>query len=135
MEHTYGGPATGFVATKALYHFLDDTEGYVGYLPSDSSIYVVFRGSLSLSNFITDLNIDKVKYKTRPECDCQVHEGFYNGTLSVFADVLAEVKRLRTLFPTFQVKTTGHSLGGALAQLTAMELINAGNHTTMINFG
>lgn len=135
MEHKYGGPATGFVATKALYHLLDDTEGFVGYLPSDSSIYVVFRGSLSLSNFISDLNIDKVTYKTRLDCKCQVHEGFYNSTLSVFADVLAEVQRLKKLYPTYKVKTSGHSLGGAVAQLTAMELINAGIATTMINFG
>ena len=101
MEHDYKGPATGFVATKALYHFLDDTEGFVGYLPSDNSIYVVFRGSLSLSNFITDLNLDKVKYKTRPDCDCQVHEGFYNATLSVWDDVLAEVHRLKALYPAY----------------------------------
>ena len=114
---------------------MNDTEGFVGYLPSDNSIYVAFRGSLSIQNWITDLNIDKVKYKTRPECNCQVHEGFYNATLSVFDAVLAEVKRLKALYPSYSVKTTGHSLGGAIAQLTAMELINAGIDTTMINFG
>ena len=68
-----------------------------------------------MSNFITDLNLDKVNYKTRPDCNCQVHEGFYNATLSVWTDVLAEVKRLKQLYPTYKVKTTGHSLGGALA--------------------
>ena len=55
--------------------------------------------------------------------------------MSVFPDVLSEVNRLKKLYPTYAVKTTGHSLGAALAQLTAMELINNGIHTTMINFG
>lgn len=39
------------------------------------------------------------------------------------------------LYPTYSVKTTGHSLGGALAQMTAMMLIHNGIPTTMINFG
>lgn len=49
--------------------------------------------------------------------------------------MLNEVKRLMVEFPTYQVKTTGHSLGGALAILTAMELEANGITTTMINFG
>ena len=39
------------------------------------------------------------------------------------------------MYPKYSVKTTGHSLGGALAHITAMELINRGIQTTMVNFG
>ena len=60
LDHTYSGPATGFVATKSIYSGIwQDTEGFVGYLPSDSSIYVSFRGSLTIQNWITDLSIAK----------------------------------------------------------------------------
>ena len=55
--------------------------------------------------------------------------------MAINDEVLAEVLRLKNLFPYFSVKTTGHSLGGALAQLTAMMLLKNGIPTTMINFG
>jgi len=55
--------------------------------------------------------------------------------MAVFPDVLAEVKRLQQQHSTYAVKVTGHSLGGALAQLTAMELVKNGVHATIINFG
>ena len=48
MSHKFEGSALGFVATKVLYDAVTDTEGYVGYLASDNSIYVVFRGSSSI---------------------------------------------------------------------------------------
>jgi len=39
-------------------------------------------------------------------------------------------------YPFSKLKVTGHSLGGALAQLTAMSLIKDGYHVDqMINFG
>lgn len=41
-------------------------------------------------------------------------------------EVLKEVLRLKAIYPDYSVKTTGHSLGGALAQLTAMMLIKNG---------
>lgn len=52
--------------------------GYVGYLPSDKSINVVFRGSSSIQNWITDLSTTKTAYNGY--CcgkSCQVHKGFY----------------------------------------------------------
>jgi hypothetical protein len=45
------------------------------------------------------------------------------------------VKRLLGLYPTYTVKSTGHSLGAALALLTAMDLKNNGIPTLVYNFG
>jgi predicted lipase len=45
------------------------------------------------------------------------------------------VKALQKQFPDYEVKTTGHSLGAALANLTAMSLIKDGIATSMTNFG
>ena len=62
--------------------------------------------------------------------------GFQLDLQSVYADVLSEVTRLHALYPTAAIKTTGHSLGAALAQLTAMNLLKDGFlGITMINFG
>lgn len=59
---TLGPDTADFVVTDVIYNPLKDTEGYVGYLPSDQSIYVVFRGSSSILNWVTNLNTDKSAY-------------------------------------------------------------------------
>jgi len=67
---TFGGAATGFVLKSTIYNILDDTNGYIGYLPSDNSIYVVFRGSESILNWVTNLSATKTPYTSYPECNC-----------------------------------------------------------------
>ncbi len=54
------GPTEGFNLTNIIGDKKSDAQGYVGYLPSDSSIYVVFRGSSSIRNWIADLDAFKV---------------------------------------------------------------------------
>jgi putative lipase involved disintegration of autophagic bodies len=113
-----------------------DVEGYVGYLPSDSSIFVVFRGTDSLQNLVMDADATSSDYDVAPECgDCKVHSGFYTALNAVWDSLYKEVNRLQALHPDFQVKVTGHSMGAALAQLTGLRLSSAGIETYMINFG
>lgn len=133
--HVFKGPTTGFVVTKVIYNSVDDTQGYIGYLPSDKSIYVVYRGSESIKNWISDLDAFKTPYTSFPECGCQVHKGFYAAEQRVIAGVLSEVKALMTAHPGFAVKVTGHSLGAALAQLTSMDIVKAGIPTSVYNYG
>ena len=121
MTHQYFGDATGFIPTYTIYKS-NGTEGFIGYLPSDNSIYVVFKGSDDIKNFVTDLNTDKDKYRAFPECKCHVHDGFQNCVESVQDEVAEHVSFLMTVYPGAKIKTTGHSLGAALAQLTAMAL-------------
>ena len=96
--------------------------GYVGYLPSDKSIYIVFRGSQSTRNWITNLDAVKTTYTSYPDCKCEVHKGFYDAEQNVIKNIVSEVGRLKSIssLSAYSVKTTGHSLGAALAQLTAM---------------
>ena len=115
QTHTFIGAAEGFVVTKVLYDKANDVEGYVGYLPSDQSIYVVFRGTASLDNWLVDFDAFKTNFDEWPECDCEVHAGFYKAMKAVRPDFVPEVASLRQQFPDFAVKTTGHSLGAALA--------------------
>ena len=91
-------------------------------MPSDKSIYVVFRGSSSIRNWITNLDAYKTPYTSYPACNCEVHKGFYNAEQIVIGNIISEVKKLKSIsaLSTYEVKTTGHSLGAALAQLTAM---------------
>ena len=91
LTHTFEGTAAGFVATKVLYDKPTDTNGYIGYLPSDNSIYVAFQGSQSIKNWVTNLDATQAPYNAWPECNCNVHKGFQDAYESVYADVLSEV--------------------------------------------
>jgi hypothetical protein len=61
-SHTFKGLTTGFVVTYTINDLLTDTEGYIGYLPSDQSIYVVYRGTDSGRDWITDIDAHKSVY-------------------------------------------------------------------------
>lgn len=131
---TYKGVLEGFVPTHALYDKDHDTNGYIGYTSSQSRIYVSYRGSESIQNWIDNLDAVLTDY---PLCGgCEVHKGFYKAETSIFNEVLTEVKSLKAQFPSYNVVVTGHSLGAAMATLTAMDLKNAGvTNVKMINFG
>lgn len=135
LTRTFQGPTKGFVATYVIHEDVTDVTGFIGYLPSDKSIYVVFRGSSSIQNWISDLDALKTAYTSFPECNCQVHKGFYSSEQRVISKVVNEVKRLQALKTDYQVKVTGHSLGAAIAQLTSMDLVKFGIPNSLYNFG
>ena len=62
----YLGASSGFIATNVIYESKSDTNGYVGYRAQDSSIYVVFRGSNSIKNWLDNLDAVLTSY---PRCD------------------------------------------------------------------
>jgi hypothetical protein len=95
QTHNFSGAAEGFVVTKVIYDKSNDIEGYVGYLPSNQSIYVVFRGTESLDNWLVDFDAFKTKYEEWPECDCEVHAGFYKAVKAVRSEFVDEVKTLK----------------------------------------
>lgn len=128
------GPTEGFVVTKVIDSALG-TVGFVGYLPSDASIYVAFRGSSSVRNWISDFDVVKTSYTSFPECDCEVAQGFYRAEQSVIGIVVDEIRALQVRYPTYAVKVTGHSYGAAVAQLISMDLSKNGIASSLYNFG
>lgn len=135
MTHVFKGPTTGFVVKYVIYDAATDTQGYVGILPSNKSIYVVYRGSQDIRNWVTNLDAVKTSYTSYPNCNCKVHKGFYDAEQKVIFGVISEVKSLLSSLSGYSVKVTGHSLGAALAQLSAMDITNAGIATAVYNFG
>jgi len=122
---------TNFTA-KVFVDKKTSTQAYVGrYVAGGTqTIIVAFRGSTDLANWITNLNFPLIR--EYPQCHgCKVHEGFYDAWLTVQKGVLAEVSRLYALQSplTTEVYVTGHSLGAALAVLSAAEIGAQGNST------
>jgi hypothetical protein len=133
LTHNFDkGVIAGFVPT---YHIDGDhdTQGFIGYLNSTKQIFVSFRGSESISNWITNIEELKTDY---PYCSgCEVHKGFYKAQKGVKDAITNNVLALHEQFPDYSIWVTGHSLGAALATLTAVDLQQAGMKVNMQNFG
>jgi predicted lipase len=99
----------------------NDFQGVIGYSHSLASIVVAYRGSVDVMNWIDNLTFYKKNaYKRFP--DISVHQGFYWVYKSVASKVLMQVGQLRKKYRNSSLLVTGHSLGGAVAALSAFEL-------------
>ena len=79
-----------------------------------------------MENFMTDFDTVKDVYEVWPDCNCKVHCGFNSAQRSIADDLLEAIKDVTAIYPDAQLKLTGHSLGGALAQLSTMFLLKEG---------
>jgi hypothetical protein len=130
-----GGPASGFEYKYTIYNKKTDLQGYIGILDKTKSIYIVLRGSSSIMNWLNDFEIKLVNYKSYPECNCFVHNGFFYSALGITNTTLQDVKAIIELYPDYSVVVTGHSYGAACGQLLAMELERNGIHVKIYNYG
>lgn len=114
-------------------------------------IVVVFRGTYSFADVVADLSTKQQEYipypgeperpgnggrggadqkgkRGRPEAksarchNCTVHMGFMASWRAARHDVIPVVKAARKQWPGYGVHLIGHSLGGAVAALAALEM-------------
>jgi hypothetical protein len=83
-----------------------------------SATLVVFRGTRDLRNWLTDLDCAKTAYWIHGR-ETRIHRGFWHAWQSVREEVAAIVQQRR-------VTLAGHSLGGALAMLAGIDLVQSG---------
>lgn len=113
-------PATRMSDTQWFQYLPRDLFAYVGYEHSLRSVVLSFRGSQDLENWIVNLQFAK----TVPYGDNKgkVHSGFYHGYLDMKPMLLPYIRALMQRFGSANILCTGHSLGGAMAQLAAVDL-------------
>ena len=110
------------------------SKGFVGVLPSERSIYVVYSGSTSFLDWVVDADSKLVEYS--PCKGCKVHEGFRITEELGFPFMLSTVMKLRLFHPNFSVVVTGHSKGAGEATIAAADLASAGiSGVRLITFG
>ena len=101
----------------------------------DGSIVIAFRGTADLRNWLTDADCFRALLLEQLNGDrCEVHAGFLAAYESIISPLTAHLRRIVAgLRPLF---VTGHSLGGALALLAALELKRQGfNIAQVYTFG
>lgn len=101
------------------YHYTTDTEQWL-----------VFTGSIETCNWLSDLDYTRVAV---PELDgMEIHRGFYLSTKSALNNLSSLIEKHRGK----PLRIAGHSLGGAVAVISAM-LLNKQGHTIkrVLTFG
>jgi len=97
-------------------------EGHFGFL--DETLVIVFRGSDGKKDWIDNLKIWKKDIrKTRPYSgarpDIKVHQGF----IEQYKTIRKVIRQIVESYPNQkEIIITGHSLGGALATLSAVDI-------------
>jgi pimeloyl-ACP methyl ester carboxylesterase len=123
-------------------------------MPHGPAIVVAFRGTYSITNTIIDLSTVPQEYVPYPtpddgdggddttpthRCDnCTVHMGFLASWANTRTIVIPELQRLRAEHPDYPIHLIGHSLGGAVAALAALELrtsLGWGDDVSVTTFG
>ncbi|KAF2842676.1 alpha/beta-hydrolase [Patellaria atrata CBS 101060] len=141
--------------------FLSDSCGYIAlsHSPSSPRVIVAFRGTYSLANTIADLSTVPQEYVPYPgdedddapssnadsitnppsqpsKCtNCTVHTGFHTSWLNTRAEILPILLSTLMSHPTYNLILVGHSLGGAVASLAALDLLARGFDPKITTFG
>lgn len=110
--------ATGLDLLITLNDEKTDTQGAVLIDRAAQKIFIVFRGTSSKQDMLTDIDFIQDKTKIKDE-DCRIHNGF----LSAYDSIKLKLCCLPfEKWDDYQIFICGHSLGGALATVCAAYL-------------
>ncbi|KID77449.1 uncharacterized protein G6M90_00g097260 [Metarhizium brunneum] len=131
------GDSCGYIAVDHGSRWMENQDGGVSG-ERNGAIIVAFRGTYSIANTVVDLGTIPQEYVPYPapddddsdflencrrKCDnCTVHMGFLHSWRMARGTVVPELKALRKKYPSYKIQLVGHSLGGAVACLAALEL-------------
>ncbi|GME76769.1 unnamed protein product [Ambrosiozyma monospora] len=112
---------------------------------SEAQIVVAFQGSRSFVDWMIDFTFVPVDYepyavknnlatKALDVNGASVHLGFKTATDNFLKNAVDVLKGLKAEHPDYSVLVTGHSLGGALASLTGVELYLMGFEPTVVTY-
>ncbi|XP_057538951.1 lipase-like [Amaranthus tricolor] len=120
------GMTKGFEIVELIVDVQHCLQAYVGVAEDLNAIIVAFRGTQehSIQNWVEDLYWKQLdlNYPEMPEA--MVHHGFYNAyhNTTMRPGVIDGIKQAKKLFGDIDVIVIGHSMGGAMAAICALDL-------------
>ena len=98
----------------------------MGYDGISQSLFVAFRGSSNIQNWINNLQVSHISpYENN---NIKVDKGFYNSYLYLKDEIFKNLNSLTINYKTNQISVTGHSLGAAQATLLSFDLLYNPNY-------
>ena len=94
---------------------------------------IVIRGTANLANIQSDIDVRLV---TDDDLEIYLHKGFRDASVSVMSSIdNTFLKNLKKYPVEHTVHITGHSLGGAIAQIIGMWLHKRGHNVQIFSYG
>ncbi|RPB25835.1 alpha/beta-hydrolase [Terfezia boudieri ATCC MYA-4762] len=146
-------PSFQLVETWNTGPYLSDSCGYIAlsHPPAPKRIIIAFRGTYSLANAIADLSLSKQSYLPYPsdghssptpedqKCEnCTVHSGFLESWTQaerLIGETVSNLVKVWKAERGYELVLVGHSLGGAVAALAALEFNAKGYGPVVTTFG
>ncbi|XP_074307139.1 lipase-like [Silene latifolia] len=120
------GMTKGFEIIELIVDVQHCLQAYVGIAQNLNAVIVAFRGTQehSIQNWVEDLYWKQLDLNYPDMSDAMVHHGFYyayhNTTLR--SGVINAIRRAKKSFGELDVIVIGHSMGGAMAAICALDL-------------
>jgi predicted lipase len=92
-----------------------------GYNSETDSLFVSFRGSVNIPNWIDNIQISKIA--PYDDNNIQVEKGFYKAYNYLKPDIVNNLQILTAKYNTNRLFITGHSLGASMATLLAYDIL------------
>jgi len=100
-----------------------DSQAYTWYVKDQRTVYVCFRGTSSLRDAITDIDVRYQVIDLDGTMNIKVHRGFYTQLMAVYGKLMKDLKSREDDFD--KIFVVGHSLGSGLSTLAAAEFVKA----------
>lgn len=120
----YPSNTNHYAIVSMIRHPDTDLNGFVAIDQRDKALYIVFRGTSSERDVVTDLRFLPTEYEKM--AGVNVHSGMYSSLLSAKDEILQHIRNWqkecnisRISASTPKLYISGHSLGGCLATLLA----------------
>lgn len=139
------------IEIKGTFNFNTWGEACSGYYAVDHDnkrILLAFRGTASRKDWLRNVNVYPVKYNPILNdgtpvakrmknfvCEnCKVHRGYYKILKKHCLSIIQDVLDLHNVYSDYKLAVVGHSLGGALAVLSGIELQLMGHNPLVISY-